>query len=257
MKPQTICLSLLLLAVLLSACSAPTPLPTLAPTQVQPAQAGQGPSVTVDLNGAAQSFTSEVVAAVPMSVDGPWWEIMPQYTRLALQGYPISKHVWQPQIFVYPVKDLAAANEAAGKVAQSLQTLLQDQQAGKDLPFLPLMPSQKQAMLARVKFQDFKNGKGVSYLTQYANGLVPINNRELIYTYQGLTSDGRYYVAVLLPVYQASLPADDRSWQTPLVGSDYTKYVDGVVSSLNQQPAGTFTPDLGKLDALIQSIEIK
>jgi hypothetical protein len=138
----------------------------------------------------AQGFTSQI-AAVPASASGPYWEAMPQYNLLTLTGYPITNHLMKPQIFIYPVNDLAAANEGAGQIAANLQTLLQNHQAGKNLPFLPLFNA-SQVMHARMAYQDFKNGKGVRFLTQFDQAPLPINNHEPIYTYQGITSDGKF-----------------------------------------------------------------
>ena len=85
---------------------------------------------------------------------------------MTLQGYPVSDHSMQPQIFIYPAGDLAPANETAGKMAAGLQALLQTRQAGDELPFLPLINA-KQVMHPQVQYLDFKNGNGVRFLTQF------------------------------------------------------------------------------------------
>lgn len=255
--------ALSVLALLLAACSAPaavTPaagLPTVAPTDA-PLPVAQSPELTADLNGLAQGFSAQVIAAVPPTTDGPYWEALPEYTRLDLTGYPIGEHLMKPQIFIYPLSELAAANPGAGQIAADLQTLLQTQQVGKNLPFLPLFNA-SQVMHAQVQFLDFKNGQGVRFVTQFDQAPLPINNHELIYTYQGLTSDGKYYVAALLPVNLAGLPADETitGQESPEFVSDFLKYLETTVSLIDQQPASAFTPDLSTLDALIQSIEIK
>jgi hypothetical protein len=226
----------------------------ITPTQGLEGNAPQ--EVALNVDGVAQGFTSQVYEAVPASQDSPWWVPMPQHLQLTLQGYPVSNHLKQPQIFVYPVKDLEV-NEVATQFAGSLQALLQGQPAGEELPYLPLDNS-AQMMVARRKYLDFMNGKGVSYLTQYTQGIVPVNNHELVYTYQGLTNDGKYYVAVVMPVNLASLPTEG-NWdgQEPPTGSDYTKNMRDIVATLDEQQASAFTPDLDKLDTLVQSIEIK
>ena len=202
-------------------------------------------------------FQIETVAAVPASENAPYWEVLPEYTRLTLDGYPISLHLMQPQIFVYPVNDLGAVNEGAGEIAASLQTLLQLPQEIPNMPFLPLTNG-LQAMHAQVQYLDFKTGQGVRFLTQHNTGIAPINNEQLVYTYQGMTSDGKYYVAAVLPVTHPELPA------TPQVEAlseaelnDYPAYLANTATWLNQQPSGSFTPDLTQLDALMRSLEIK
>jgi hypothetical protein len=266
------------IALLLSACqsaNASTSLPTAQPAATQlpadtpvalatqtPAQATQLPSsssgdITLDLSGVAQDQTVETVAAVPASAGGPYWEAAPQYSRVTLQGYPVGNHLLKPQIFIYPVADLASANENAGKIAANLQALLQTRQAGDYLPFLPLFNAQ-QVMHPQVQYLDFKNGNGVRFLTQFDQAPLPINNYELIYTFQGLTSDGKYYIAAVLPVTHPELPATQQvSAQQAAELNDFPAYLTKTAAWLEQQPSGSFTPDLAKLDALIQSIVVK
>ena len=174
----------------------PTEAPTAAPTA-----GAETVAIPVSLNnaGAADGVTTQVVPAVPSGADTTGNLVMPQYTLLTLQGYPISDHKMQPRIYVFAVKDLGV-NEAAAAEAANLQALLQNQQVTDPMPYLPLQFSVKQVMHPQVKFLDFKNGKGARYLTEWHNGMAPINNHDLIYTFQGLTNDGQYYVAVEMPV---------------------------------------------------------
>ena len=125
------------------------------------------------------------------------------------------------------------------------------------MPFLPLFNAQ-QVMHAQVQYLDFKNGNGVRFLTQFDQAPLPINNFELIYTFQGLTRDGKYYIAAVLPVTHPDLPANNQvAAQQASELNDFPAYLAKTVTWLDQQPAGSFTPDLAKLDALIQSIEVK
>ena len=206
----------------------------------------------------ASGFQIETVAAVPASDNAPYWEVLPEYTRVTLQDYPIQSHILKPQIFIYPVQELGEANEGAGQIVASLQTLLQQPAEIPNMPFMPLYNA-SQMMHVHVQYLDFTNGQGLRYLTQFAQGFVPINNTELIYTYQGLTSDGKYYVAAVLPVTHPSLPADEgvTGNEPPEFSSDFPAYVANVAASLNTQAANTFTPDLTELDAMLSSLEIR
>jgi len=196
--------------------------------------------------------------AVPASNNPPYWEQLPEYTRLTLQGYPITNSLMKPQIFIYPVKELAAVNAGAGQIVSSLQTLIKSPQEMPNMPFLPLFNAQ-QVFHSNIQYLEFKNGQGLRYLTQFDQAPLPVNNYELIYTYQGLTSDGKYYVAAVLPVNHPSLPADQKvtGKEPPEFTSDFPAYVAGVAKVLNTQAPGTFTPDLTKLDAMMSSLEIK
>jgi len=263
--------------LLLSACSPavatatlPNPTATSAPMATVEPVATILPAVTVlptpygsihfsvDTGSLANGFQTETVAAVPASDDAPYWEVMPEYTRVSLQGYPIISQFIQPQIFIYPVDDLEKANEGAGNMVTTLQSLIQSPQEIPNMPFLPLF-NKIQVMHAHIQYLDFNNGQGLRYLAEFSQGIVPINNNELMYTYQGLTNDGKYYVAAVLPVNHPSLPTDGTVTgnEPSEFTSDFPTYLANVVNDLNTQAANTFTPDLTQLDAMMRSLEIK
>ncbi|HRQ38609.1 MAG TPA: hypothetical protein PLD25_11940 [Chloroflexota bacterium] len=232
------------------------PAATMAATAV-PATNGS-PQISLDTGSVATGFQTETVAAVSEAEGGPYWGVMPEYSLLTLPGYPISSHLMTPQIFIYPVADLQAVNEGTVPIVTSLQTLLQSPQEISPMPFLPLLNAQ-QVIHTHVQYLDFQDGQGVRYLTQFDQAFIPINNYELIYTYQGLTSDGKYYVAAMLPVNHPSLPPDGNVTgnEPPEFTDDFPTYLANVVASLNPQAADTFNPDLTQLDAMMSSLEIK
>jgi hypothetical protein len=213
--------------------------------------------IYLETGAIATGFQVETVPAVSANDNGPYWELLPEYYQLTLQGYPISNHLMKPQIFIYPADELGKVNDGAGKIVTTLKTLIQTPQEMPNMPFLPLFNA-SQVMHAQVQYLDFKNGKGVRYLTEFDQGIMPINNEELIYTYQGLTSDGKYYVAAVMPVNHPSLPADGKITgnEPPEFTSDHQTYVTKVATDLNQQDANSFTPDLTQLDAMMGSMEI-
>jgi hypothetical protein len=266
--------ALLACLFMLSACSPaisttslPDPTATSAPTATQeptevvetvvPATDGSL-QLSLDIGGISTGFQTETIAAVSANADAPYWEVLPEYTRVTLQGYPVSDHLLQPQIFIYPVEDLVKINEGAGQIVASLQTLIQSPQEIPNMPFLPLF-NESQVFHAHLQYLDFKNGQGLRYLTEFNQAPVPINNSKLIYTYQGLTSDGKYYVAAVLPVNHPSLPADGTVTgnEPSEFTSDFATYLANIVKTLNPQAANTFTPDLTLLDAMMSSLEVK
>jgi hypothetical protein len=247
-----------------SATATSVPMETLEPTATKtpaatavPAPDGS-PHLSLETGSLVTGFQSETVAAVPANDAAPYWEVLPEYTRVTLQIYPISSHLMQPQIFIYPANELGKVNESAGQMVASLQTLLKSPQEVTPMPFLPLFNAM-QVMHTHIQSLDFQSGQGLRYLTEFDQGMVPINNYELIYTYQGLTSDGKYYVAAVLPVNHPSLPADGEvtGKEPQEFTSDFPTYLANVVKTLNPQAAKTFTPDLTQLDAMMSSLRIK
>jgi len=273
MKTFKFALALLCLSLLVSACTTetstavltstvqtavePSPLPTQAPTQVPEPTEPSEPMITFDMNGLAQAVATLALPEVQPGADNPGAVAMPQQTLLWLYGYPITTHVREPQIFLFEIEDIAV-NDAAVQAVQGLQAFLQSQQAVGALPFLPLTADVQQ-MHAQVKPLDFKSGKGVRFLTQYSNGMSPINNQMLFYTFQGLTNDGKYYTAAVLPVYLNGLPLNPTDTSNlPLeFTSDFNTYVANLVNPLDLQSASDYAPDLDLLDALVQSIVVE
>ncbi len=236
----------------------PTPTSAAQPSETSASSHTKVATYTIDLNGVAQSASAETVAAVKQSDNGPYWEALPEHLQVTLQGYPVSTHLMQPQIFIYPAKDLPGWNEGAGKQVADLQALLASQKPGEHMPLMPLFNA-AQVMHSQVKFLDFKNGQGVRFVTQYDQAVLPINNHELFYTYQGLTSDGKYYVAAVLPLNYPSLPASEQDLPNPAdqFTNNFPAYLADMVKTLNEAPADKFTPDLAKLDAMMASLEVK
>jgi hypothetical protein len=101
-------------------------------------------------------------------------------------------------------------------------------------------------------------------VTQYAQAFYPINNHDLFYHFEGLTSDGQYYIIAILPINAPSLAADD-NLDSPLPAdgipfdfnsSDPGAYFEAITQKLNTTAPEAFTPSLTALDALINSLKI-
>lgn len=216
-----------------------------------------GLSVVLDVSGVAEDFNYEVIPGVPFSTDRPWWDMLPEHIVITLEGYPVGQHLMQPQIFIYPVQGLNTY-ENVGNIPADLEALLQSQQPGQNLPYLPFYNA-GQVMHAQVKFMDFQSGSGVRYLTQFDQAVLPINNNELLYTYQGLTSDGNYYVAAVLPLNMPGLPEDANVTDAlpPEFFNNFPQYMANMVTMLNQAEDSVYNPDLSALDAMVQSIAVE
>jgi hypothetical protein len=230
------------------------PEPTQEPTQEVP-EAPPAP-IVLDVSGVASGFSVEVVPAASGD-DVPPWDQLPEYRIISLDGYLIGDHFHQPKIYIYPVAGLHEANEFAGQRADDLQALLAAPQDQPGLPFLPPFNA-AQVLHFHLQFMDFASGQGLRFLTQFSQAYVTINNDELFYTFQGLTADGRYYVAAVLPVSHPDLPADGAITgnEPPEFESDYELYLENIVNAMNPQPSGSFFPDLTLLDAMMASLQI-
>lgn len=287
-RPIVGMLSLLLLLLLLStlACTLPTnlfatptspPPPTPyvppsspEPTESEPAEPEPTPAPVPDVSYEGISFsfddaiaTSVAAETVPVQEDEydvPWLPI-PEHVEFTFMGYALPDTFHDPRIYVYPADEFAATNEAAEPIIADLRNFLDERPstAPNGIPFLPLFNA-GQMFQAHIDYVDFQNGTGVRFVTQYSQAAIPINNQELFYTFQGLTADGSYYVAAVLPVSNPILPADgtDIPGDDPMAFSEnFESYLGEITAQLEAQGVHTFTPDLTLLDGMFQSLRVE
>lgn len=125
---------------------------------------------------------------------------------------------------------------------------------------IPDFPSNNagNSFVSKFQYLDFRSGSGILFLTQYANEMLPnpVNNEELTLNFQGLTKDGRFYVAARLAVTNPALPRGidftddierDRHWN----------YLKKEEKELNEFPDASFRPSLGSLKAMLSSLQIE
>lgn len=218
-------------------------------------------SFTIPL-GVAQDAQSEMVPAVTDVNNSPWWEVAPEHLKFTLTGYQVRDKALEPQIFVYPAGEYAQGNTNAGEQIERLKAILAGGPITKDV--LPSwVMNAGQIFSAKAQVVPFQNGRGVRFLTQYDQYPAPINNRELVYHFQGLTDDGKYYVVAILPV-TSSILAEDEKMESPVPaggvpvtnGTDQA-YYDAVTKALDVMYEDSYNPSLFQLDSLIQSITLQ
>ena len=201
--------------------------------------------------------------------DLPYFELTPGHTVLRLEGYLLQNKFHEPQIYVYPAQEYAEMVPPAFENIHRLNNILYDPNAPISIDQLPTVPffNAAQVFASNVQVISFQNGRGVRFLTEYAQYAAPVNNHELIYHFQGLTGDGAYYIIAILPISMPALvETGDIAATLPTGGiaypdisnpnSDFPGYYAAVTNLLNNTTPDVFTPDLTQLDQLIQSMRI-
>jgi len=193
----------------------------------------------------------------------------PANRQVSFSGYPLKDKYFEPLIRIYPVKEFAAMSDiSAGRVTRMTELLAsQTWKPGDSIPLLPGY-SMMQIFQAQVIFLDFKNGHGIRWLTELAQYSPPVNNQDLFYSYQGMTSDGKYWVSVMLPINAAYLQDNPDSTEVPpnglafpsrtshILKQELESYYTLMLRMLNNTPDAVFTPSLDCLDKLVSSIAI-
>lgn len=176
-------------------------------------------------------------------------EVTPELRIYALSGDLSS--------FVYPLNSLA-----------DLRRVLDERQ--NPIAWLDHAP-----LTTRRAYVDFENGEGVRALVQYMQDFYFFSNNGLLYEFNGLTEDGRYFVRLQYAVSAPFLmefgdrsdpssnlnpdaipvptwPTDDFETQIGIVKA----YNAEALARFEQMQASDLNPDLIVLDDLVQSLRV-
>lgn len=251
----------------------------LAPEATATAPATQAQGVPVSYQNVSLILPMGLAAdAAPLSMpattedNGGPWGVGPAHVEFRLDKYNVpAKTFGVSQIDIYPAQEYSNQNAGANISLQRLKGILGNPSATLNNETLPQVPSFNAASMFASQIQriQFANGSGVRTLTQYGQAVGPVTNNGMFYHFQGLTSDGKYYIIAVLPVQAgflesgdnppASLPAGGipfPGYQNVGDAKVYDAYYAAVADKLNATPADQFTPSLTVLDALVQSFKV-
>jgi hypothetical protein len=131
------------------------------------------------------------------------------------------------------------------------------------IAMIALLPwiNMEQSFYAQPQIIEFNGGKGIRYVSYYAQGPESVLDRDVFYTFQGVTDDGKFYISALFPVQTGIFPKEllpcsqcgDPNcdplpeWHAQLIEQ---------VSQLNAQADYDFAPSLTTLDEVVKPIHI-
>ncbi len=257
-------------ATQIPATATPMP-PTVAPTAQDPVSNGSVSFGHVSLvlpSGIASSISGNQFPRAD-APNLPYWSQTPGHTVITLQGYGVRGKAHEPQIYIYPASDYALLVPSAFESIHRLDNILYGPGGpalNDQLPTVPFFNAQ-QAFASQVQLVSFQNGQGVRSVTEYAQYAVSANNQELFYHFEGVTRDGAYYIVAIFPI-TAPVVAEtsDGGAALPSGGIPYPYFADpnadmksyyaAVTDVLDGTSPDAFTPAIGQLDMLIQSIQV-
>jgi hypothetical protein len=232
-----------------------TPLPTAAPDV--PLRLG---SVSLVIpGGLAASAELETTDRTEWPYVNPSMGPMPEHWVITLQGYALADASYAPEIIIFHTDEYADFSDMTKPIIDALKSYVSN--PGSSLP-RALMISEFAAQIFPLTASA---SQGVRYLSIFNGaGYMPITNLDLLYYYQGLTSDRQYFISAVLNVNAAVL-ADDISspippggvpFPDPIDDESWGQYLRQVAAKINSSPQSGFAPRLTALDSLIRSIRI-
>ncbi|MEM7344063.1 MAG: WG repeat-containing protein, partial [Chloroflexota bacterium] len=136
----------------------------------------------------------------------------------------------RPQLLIYPAEPYEEAykyNSETGVeeyLLPQLETLLKEQPdtiEGK----IPVLAGiwESQVLTSQLDYLDFQNGSGLRFVAHYGVGLDPVTNENLVYVFQGLTSDSKHAITFIYPLSTNALPDQ---YEDTLAYEDYDAFVE-------------------------------
>jgi len=244
----------------------------------------QSISISYEPSLATSVEPSTVPAVLPdnQSLFSGWH---PDYARIRFLGFPadsayqlpfIDRENNIPQIMVFLTKDFSGFGDEHPQgfvnqlhsLTELLKTGVSPDQCDKPLsdyesalPFLPWV-NMKQTFCAQPQIIEFAGGKGIRYVTYYAQSPEPVLEQRVFYTFQGVTNDGVFYVSALFPIKTGIFPKEPLP--CPKCGDpnynpfpEWNALLTEQLTQLNAQSEADFEPSLKTLDEVIKSIYFK
>lgn len=260
--------------------AATTPTPQAQEATSTPTQPSGIPITFQNVNfvipgGLATGAQSEIVPRKDYVEGDNYRSIAPEYIRFILSRTDSFPNTFDFKISIIPIEEYMQMSD----IAADRISFLQQKLANNELTGVTVLPPFSAGLVIDTQNAkiDFQSGSGIRAVQQYAQAPVPISNEYLIYSFQGITNDGKYYISVIAPIRVPFLvetaynPDPSSTTPTPVVpeggfifpaltgfnNPEFAQYYQSITDKLNQTPADQFTPSIPTLDALIQSILVQ
>lgn len=243
----------------------------------------KGVSFSYDERLLGQAFPSEQESiALRDRTDKPDY-VRPKQIKFDFVGNYADRHsssTFLPQLIIFSVdayrEIFVIDDDYVSLLDKDINTLSRvlveaPQEIKTEFPVLPWIDSM-QVFRSRPTFVNFRNGRGVFYLTQFSPDPSLINNSGLTYLFQGITKDKKYLVFASFPVRAAFLPNNFEvkrfeGYSVPNYFFDkksvarntkeFERYVSKMTERLGKLRTDEFNPDLRIFEDLVKSIFIE
>ena len=189
------------------------------------------------------------------------------------RGYPRSG----ASLSVYPVSEFPkvySVNPESVKLMrgeiENLKKVLTEAAYRVDgqIPHLPYRDAHD-TFYAKVRHVSFVNGKGILFVAHWEHGVEYVSNDKLIYRFEGLTNDGKYYVTAQTSIRVQFLPnespaeMEDLTWkellnadEDPAIQKKIDAYVKDISDRMESLGPAEFQPRLEAFESIIASLKV-
>ena len=219
----------------------------------------------------ASEVTEAQVEAVPLDDTGFFGDAMPAHSQIGFVDYlpedlpEINRNfLFEPVIRVFDTADFAEYEPDDGGIGYPGQLglllgILEGtirRSPDTQLPYLPLVNA-AQVFRSREQAVMFNGGRGLVYLTTFAQDVFPAIEGTVQLTFQGITDDGSKYISAVFPLDTSILPDEiGEDFDYEAFSASYEDYLTETREALDALPADAFAPQPDALLALIGSLEV-
>jgi hypothetical protein len=161
-----------------------------------------------------------------------------------------------PRIYVIPVGgDDDAVIDSFPSLRRSvseLRRLLGRRSLDGPVPIFPLV-TEHQELTVRHKILRFRNGRGISFVTQLSDRDDPITNDRLLYMFEGMTDDNAWIVSLVFPCEAVGLPGSSPDAVIDEAFPAYLKHTSELVERLQSR---NFYPSIVTIENILRSLKV-
>ncbi len=245
--------------------------------QLSSPQQAQGVKKQVSYNGIsfaydpslARGVTAHTLPELKGDANSADWEIHPEEVTFEFRDFAFATTQIAPAtIYVFPVKSsyrilnpqdphsqdlwLHEVSTLRALVTQRPKLTEPATLEGSNLPFLPPVNAAT-ILVGKQDYLSFGSGTGLRYLLQLTQQPIPPSHDDTAYSFQGITNDGKYYLAATFPIFLATPPNLPFPQTNQRDADDYSHRLRAIMDSA---PSSDFKPNLDKLDDIIRSLTI-
>ena len=217
--------------------------------------------VSFDYSYIAENAHQKLVKRDLSITQMPSWTIPPEHIKFYFNEdeHPkyVDPHLAQLLIFSRNEYDeILSESELYSTAISDLSQLLSSKLIGFDdeIPLLPVFNA-GQVLKAKIEYLDFDGGKGIRFITYYAQEVNNITNDGVFYTFQGLSDDGEKYISFFHPIHIEILPDEFLDYRT-FDPDEYEEYLMRTTKGINDSKVDEFDPAIESLDNFIKSLKI-
>jgi hypothetical protein len=170
----------------------------------------------------------------------------------------------QVGIRVYAVRDLAqydfmqaVVDQLQGLIAERPDLSVYETNTSADasaLPYLPI-PMHGQMLRTRAQYIETEQVRGISYLVTSPTlaAIEPLTSTSFRYVFQGISTDGQYYVSLIAQIATPLFPAENTSAELEDLSQNWEAVLQESAVTLDEAQPANFAPSLDTFDQLIAS----